>query len=175
MVTKIFAKNINHLTDARYFAAWGVSWMCYDPAIIGMSEIAVIKEWVEGPKHIIDISKIDTSEALSMLSMEAIDGYLTNNIGAHKQIQSELKSKIEAFVYAPESIPHAIQVWATKELDTGNFEEIICDISGNAEEIISFVKTNNPFGILLSGGEEEEVGVKSFNDLDKILEALDQD
>jgi len=173
MATKIFAKNINHLTDARYFAAWGVSWMCYDPAKISISEIGVIKEWVEGPKHIIDISKIDVSEAVALLSMEAIDGYLTDNPMVHQQIQDENIMEVEAFVYASQPTPRATTVKAINVTDLGDYRETICDISGSSMDIISFVRRNKPYGILLSGGEEEEIGVKSFDDLDMILESLE--
>lgn len=52
--TKIKASAITNLTDARYFAAWDVSWMGFslDPAsdaFIDPNSVHAIKEWVEGP------------------------------------------------------------------------------------------------------------------------------
>jgi len=98
MRVKIFANNISHLTDARYFAAWGASWMCYNVNSLSLTEISAIKEWVEGPKHIINVIGIDPSEAAAMLTHEAIDGYLTDNIIDHNRIQSLLQRELDAFL-----------------------------------------------------------------------------
>jgi len=53
--TQIKASQINNLTDARYFAAWGAEWLGFDLTegsenYIGLDQIKEIKEWVEGPR-----------------------------------------------------------------------------------------------------------------------------
>lgn len=53
--TNIKASQISNLTDARYFAAWGVEWLgfCFDfgqDGYIAPQEVKAIKEWVVGPK-----------------------------------------------------------------------------------------------------------------------------
>ena len=52
--TKVKASAITHLTDARYFAAWGVRWMGFnlspgDDTYIAPMQVNAIKEWVDGP------------------------------------------------------------------------------------------------------------------------------
>lgn len=51
---------------------------------------------------------------------------------------------------------------------------IIISIVCPAEQLESFMDTVKPYGISLQGGEEEKVGVKSFDDLDDIFEVLEE-
>jgi len=55
--TKVIAAHVANLTDARYFAAWGVDYMSYDleegsDTFIGQEAIKEIIDWVEGPKYL---------------------------------------------------------------------------------------------------------------------------
>ncbi len=52
--TKVKASAITHLTDARYFAAWGVRWMGFnlspgDATYISPVQVQAIRSWVDGP------------------------------------------------------------------------------------------------------------------------------
>ena len=53
--TNIKASHITNLTDARYFAAWDVKWVCFcldteSEHFISPQRVAAIKEWIEGPQ-----------------------------------------------------------------------------------------------------------------------------
>ena len=53
------ASSITNLTDARYFAAWGVQWMGFNlnpisENFIDTNTVHAIKEWVEGPEIVIE-------------------------------------------------------------------------------------------------------------------------
>lgn len=50
---------------------------------------------------------------------------------------------------------------------------IILHIDCSVDEVPRMISEVNPYGISLSGGEEEKVGVKSFDDLDEILDTLE--
>ncbi|NRB62188.1 MAG: hypothetical protein HRU40_04010 [Saprospiraceae bacterium] len=55
----IKASSITNLTDARYFAAWGVQWIGFNlnpisEHFIDTSTVHAIKEWVEGPQIVIE-------------------------------------------------------------------------------------------------------------------------
>ncbi len=172
MKVKIFANNINHLTDARYFAAWGASWMCYNVTSLSLTEIAAIKEWVAGPKHIINVVGIDPSEAAAMLTNEAVEGYLTDNVTDHRRIQSLLQREVEAFII-DQSDDHASTIRKVNWDTDGSYTDLLCKVDGNPSEVINFVEKRRPLGIVLSGTEEEVVGVKSLDELDEILELLE--
>lgn len=173
MRVKIFANNINHLTDARYFAAWGATWMCYNVSSLSLTEIAAIREWVEGPKHIINVIGVDPSEAAAMLTNEAVDGYLTDNLEMHQGIQRLTPRKVEAFIinHSAEGGTTVLQVDADAN---GSYQGQFCDIEGSPSQIISFIENHQPAAIILAGSEEEVVGVKSFDQLDEILEGLEE-
>ena len=60
---KIWAANVNNLSDARYFAAMGVdimSFICADHQ--DMVRIHAIKDWVEGPKIAIELQGLEYSD-----------------------------------------------------------------------------------------------------------------
>lgn len=175
MDVKIFANNINHLTDARYFAAWGASWMCYNVTHLSLTEIAAIKEWVEGPKHIINVCGMDTSESAAMMTNDAIDGYLTDSVEDHRHIQSLLQRSVDAFILNPSfSVDGATAIRTITTSNTDLSEGQWYDIHGKPTEIAAFIKANHPHGIVLAGSEEEQVGFKSFDELDELLELLEE-
>ena len=173
MEVKIFANNINHLTDARYFAAWGATWMCYNVSSLSLTEISAIKEWVEGPKHIINVIGVDPSEAAAMLTNEAVDGYLTDSVTDHDRIQSLSSRDIEAFLLN-ESANNASTIQQISADASGNFKGLFCDVDGSPVEVVNFIEKHQPEVILLAGSEEEVVGFKSFDQLDEILESLEE-
>lgn len=173
MDVKIFANNINHLTDARYFAAWGATWMCYNISSLTLTEIATISEWVEGPKHIINIVGIDPSEAAAMLTNKAVDGYLTDSLSDHEQILSILPRKVEAFLKNETGLG-ANTIHKANMNSVGSFQGLLCDVDGTPAEVVSFIEKHKPEAIILAGSAEEEVGVKSFDELDEILELLEE-
>jgi len=174
MDVKIFANNINHLTDARYFAAWGATWMCYNISKLSLTEIAAIKEWVEGPKHIINVCGVDTSESAAMLTNDAVDGYLTDNIEDHNRIQSLLQREVEAFITDPEEpVDNATVIRTVPTIFTAMRWDELYNIEGDSFDMLAFVKQRQPLGIVLAGSEEEQVGFKSFDELDEILELLE--
>jgi phosphoribosylanthranilate isomerase len=70
----LFAGNITHLTDARYFSAWNVDWMGYqfdpsEPGALDLQTFSAIEEWVEGPETVIELGMV-TGEELSTLVAE---------------------------------------------------------------------------------------------------------
>ena len=67
---KVIATDIANLTDARYFAAWGVEGMAYsiDPtasdALTG-KKLKEIVDWVEGPTTMLKIEGLELPETLT--------------------------------------------------------------------------------------------------------------
>lgn len=78
--TKIKVSSVSNLTDARYFAAWGVSWMGFnlDPAsgkYIQPQTLQAIRAWIDGPGIVGEFGMQTADEimaAVDMLSLDAI-------------------------------------------------------------------------------------------------------
>ena len=49
---------------------------------------------------------------------------------------------------------------------------VILSVDLNTDNLTEVMETLNPYGLNLTGGEEEKVGYKSFDDIDEIIEAL---
>jgi len=76
--TPIKASQIGNLTDARYFAAWGVEWMGFslDPSlgeVLPINQIKEIKNWVEGPKMVGEFGIQSTEEILAITEFLNLD------------------------------------------------------------------------------------------------------
>ncbi len=77
--TRIKSSQISNLTDARYFAAWGVEWLgfCFDPSsenYLSIQAMNAIKAWIEGPKIIGEFGLQSTEEILGAIDLLALDG-----------------------------------------------------------------------------------------------------
>ena len=51
--------------------------------------------------------------------------------------------------------------------------QIILNLDSQENEVASMISEIKPYAIAINGGEEERVGVKSFDDLDEILDVLE--
>lgn len=172
---KVIAQNITNLTDARYFAAWGVDYLSFNiskdsPFFIELSKAQEIIEWVEGPLSLIESNAVEF--------IEGIDGHILSNIF------SSLPLNKEAFFRTPMSEvlrglpagkyiiqPNPSEVEALFKLDASKI--MGCDIFVDAQDLgIAQLEELPEYGLVLQGGAEEKVGVKSFDELDVIYEWL---
>lgn len=172
---KIIAQNITNLTDARYFAAWGVEYISFNlemdsPYYIPWEKAKEIIDWVEGPKALVDAAALEF--------LEGADGHILSSI------YSSLPLNKMAFFRTPiieftKGLPsgHYIIKPLSSELDTlKNIAEeklLGCDIYIDITDLsLDEIKDLPPFGLVVQGGEEEKVGVKSYDDLDLIYDWL---
>ncbi|MFK8102913.1 MAG: N-(5'-phosphoribosyl)anthranilate isomerase [Saprospiraceae bacterium] len=86
--TRIKSSQISNLTDARYFAAWGVEWLgfCFDPSsedYLSIQAMNAIKAWIEGPKIIGEFGLQSTEEILGAIDLLALDGI---QLGMHAEL-----------------------------------------------------------------------------------------
>ena len=78
--TQIKASGVTNLTDARYFAAWGIDWLGFDLSTEGLREVPArrvkeIKDWIEGPTVVAELGTddFDTGRAIATeLDMKAV-------------------------------------------------------------------------------------------------------
>ena len=146
--------------------------MCYDPGKISLTEITAIKEWVEGPKHILDATGIDETEVVAMLNTGIFDGYLVDDTNAYHSIRTNVSKKLEAFSYNPNVGENMVRIKKIKYPTSESLIHAIYEVGGSVEDVIRFVQENDPYAVLVSGSAEEEVGLKSFDDLDQLFEFL---
>ena len=190
------ASEITNLTDARYFAAWGVSYMGFRLKGNGgegltAAEFLSIKEWVEGPEIIAEVEDLDPD----LISALVRDLDLTHiQVSANVDVQSvrfeevniwqvyPITNKIDDLLpldYVTELADHYIlradQVPSQAVIDKMNSKgEVWLDIAEVGIERMKDLYAKYPeLGICLRGGAEEKIGYKSFEDLDAIFEAFE--
>lgn len=206
LITKVKASEIANLTDARYFAALEVEWLCFNlekgtESYIEPQTVMAIKEWVEGPKIVGTFGLQSTEyiqQAVATIGLDAIqighfvpinqilmlrdtpiikevfvgDQLNTDEIGEHIFMHS---AYIHAFslkgsVTWSSIKENSFQVAFLKKMCTDY--NIIIDFEFKAEEVLELLQAISPLGINVKGGEEEAVGVKSFDELDEIFEHI---
>ncbi len=147
---KIIAAHITNLTDARYFAAQGVDYLLFDSALISLSGMMEIKEWIEGPAILLRIAD-ENSSVIDEFVLK-IEAY-AYDLASHR---AEEVSHLEGFIKFFESIPGGIV------LDGLHYRYYDQNLDLDLVE-----------GLIISGEEELEVGVKSYDSLDDFFDLLD--
>lgn len=172
----IIAQNITNLTDARYFAAWGVSYVSFNsisdsPYYMTEDKIREIKEWLEGPKCLIECRTLEFDELA--------DGLILDNMYSSLPLSKESFFRIDItefmkglpdghYIITPESDNQLEEVLRKlKKMSTGL--NIYIDI---AHLSIQNLRIPKDIGIVVQGGDEEKPGVKSYEDLDELYEIL---
>jgi len=172
---KVIAQNISNLTDARYFAAWGVDYISFNtstasPYYLDTDKILEIKEWVEGPKILLETNALEIEEIA--------DGFILSNIYSSLPIVKESFFRI-TFEDIQKGLPNGKYI---SPLEAGQIDllnqissegllglDLFFDIANLTIDQISKIENH---GLVIQGGEEEKVGVKSYDDLDEIYELL---
>ncbi len=114
--TKIKASSIANLTDARYFAAWGVDWLGFDLQTISVEDVKTMKDWLEGPVFVGEFGVQDEQrmeEIVSFLGLDAI--------------------QINMFATPPHFL---------KQEEIQLFQEIVIETTTNEDNIQSILTTN---------------------------------
>lgn len=173
--TKFFAKNITHLTDARYFAAMGVDWMSFDlgPKGISLAAFNAIVEWVEGP--LIAIQELETDEEIDQVHKIRLLDQIDPNDDQILYINATLFGDIpydlqaQAILLKAESKKDVIQLKSKiKSTDISIYLE--SDL--NNEELIDICREIPGLGLVVNGSDEEKTGFKDFELIDELFEAL---
>lgn len=202
---KIKASQITNLTDARYFAAWGVEWLGFglEPGqdhVVTPAQMAAIKGWVEGPKMVGEFSGLDLELIRQSVELLDLDGVEVSRFANLSELSLSIPIIMNIVMEAhlePEALMDLLKSNETveyfildfeKNATINNFKEKypVGWLSGLAKQFPIFIRTSTatyslkeitqdiqPMGISLAGGEEEKVGLKSFDELDEIFEELE--
>ncbi|MFT4565676.1 MAG: hypothetical protein ACI9FN_000629 [Saprospiraceae bacterium] len=144
----VIASHVSNLTDARYFAARGVDYLLYDLDEISLAQIAEIQEWVSGP------------EALLLFS--------NNSIGQ----LDEAMIKLSPFGISTKDDFTAIgHLNGHTEIFEWSMDQI--ELQGMEFNDFDHYTPKNDQGVFVRGGLEAAVGIKSYDELDEILDTLE--
>jgi len=201
---KLIVLDINNLTDARYFAAWNADFLSLniDPTadkFVRPEYFHALQEWIEGPEFMFMPGRDQMSDLDAVLKLYTEEPLLLltgaqaqeKKYPYYQRIQVPLQSSINGIGSTLDKNASGILMDLTesgvtwndiKQNKLGAYNEwkklcaefpIFIHLDLNAadlEEIISL----GIEGICLTGGEEERVGVKSFDELDSIFERLEE-
>jgi len=202
---QIKASQITNLTDARYFAAWGVEWLGFglEPGqdhVVTPTQMAAIKGWVEGPKMVGEFSGLDVElirQSVDLLGLDAVEVSRFANLSALQLSVPVIMNIVMEAHLESDSLIELLKANDTIEYFILDFEKNasintfrkkfpVSWLSGLAKQFPIFIRTDadtysleeitqniKPLGISLAGGEEEKVGLKSFDELDEIFETLE--
>ena len=193
------ASRITNLTDARYFAAREVQFLGFNlepdtPGYLDPMYMKAIREWVQGPKITGEFTATPLEtvrEAALFYGLDAVQ------IAAQSLPNIHILEDIPTLVRLQASDAPA-QHLHTLRAAKGLYEYLILDFSGtpdidpaiwrdffaefpvlldaaafpDADTLGRYIHLLQPAGIALSGGEEEQVGVKSFDEMEEILDRV---
>jgi phosphoribosylanthranilate isomerase len=195
----ILASGITSLTDARYFAAREVDFLGFNleegsDKYLDPMYMKAIREWVQGPKIVGQFSKADASFIREAVAFFGLDGAVIsaqqhlNNLpaldGLNLLLYMDLPFDSDAWRAAFEKAAAFVSFFVVPiGQHTGNghtsFLTSLCsrypvlihpDIA--VQEIPAMLESLQPAGLGIEGGPEEKVGIKSFDDLETLFDAI---
>jgi phosphoribosylanthranilate isomerase len=191
---QVLAKNINNLTDARYFSAMGVDYLGFELSASNAESVAPalvkqLKGWVTGPECIGSFSGFESVDKIKELMLSAeLDGVCLEAFAPEGL--GEVLSSALIFREAPVQILGEITLDPTERLiinyrDVQELESALIQypdlynyklwLDGPMDQSLFdsgvFPRTE---GIVVRGGEEEKIGFKSYEELDFIFDQLEK-
>lgn len=180
--TRFIATHITNLTDARYFAAWGADYLGYlvdpdHPEALALDALKEISDWVEGPETLLEYE-----------GLQARGAELFRSAGYDKAILGPFVEKDEAW----KEVFRIIRPDDLKSIEAGNYilrlpqgmvdlpivsEDVVIYLdttSLSLKECLLAVKMPTITGLVVRGSEESKVGVKTYDELDELFEALEE-
>jgi len=185
--TKIIASSISNLTDARYFAAWGVEAIGFDLQEVSVMQVNALKDWVSGPKIIGQFSSFQEFESIKdvadnlMLDVIQLDALAPKEWSFSKPVYREvilengMTGDFENSIIKSENPNFSIDDHLDVLKEFCVQSNCYLDLNLNVGDLRKILDTVHPAGIVLRGGAEEKVGLKSFDELDEIMEFLDDE
>jgi phosphoribosylanthranilate isomerase len=201
-LTNIKLGNITNLSDARFAAAAGATYMgfCFDPSsenYITPLKAKEIIDWVTGSSVVAEFGDQSLEEIRDISNLLDMDVIEVNNtilpdelLGLGKAIikkidvsrfnSGQLQTEIDAYKKAADAF-HLYSGSAVEKFDAGQLitlcqnEKIIWGLNLDLENVLNVIDTYHPFAVNVSGGQEERVGIKDFDELNDLLDKITVD
>jgi len=182
--TKVKGSGIQHLTDARYFASRGATWLGFDAGTPyngkeNAQKVSAIKEWVDG---VILIGEFDVQPVEIITQWVQLSGVEGIQIPGHRALDILPFLPSELFIIIDFSLKEDAELMKTLAPYSNAFilrssaqkydYPILYNWEDSPDNLLDFIQKFAPEGISLKGGIEEKVGIKSFDELDEIMDVL---
>jgi phosphoribosylanthranilate isomerase len=211
--TNVLAGPVDHLTDARYFAAWEVARLSFaldaQPAD-GMSpaKLAALREWISGPEIVGVFTITPLADVLTIAAQCELQGI---QLGPFYDAEAAKELAAAGWVVLKEIIVEGYSVAADIETILREHSEsttatilsfgkggityedllqgtpltldqlrqwcrqypILLELNASSRTAAEILEELQPVGFAVRGGEEEQVGVKNFDELDAFFESLE--
>ncbi len=196
----VLARQIANLTDARYFAAKEVQGLVFNleagtEGYLDPIQMQAMREWVEGPAILGEFGSqtpaADVREASSFFRLDGVVVPISFDLSSLDGLTVFVKIALDTPGLEALMLERAALVkgWIL-ELPgySGSWIPALSDLQplaalhslylhyhGPSEELKEVLDTVRPAGITLSGGEEEAVGLKSFDAIEELFDVLEQE
>jgi phosphoribosylanthranilate isomerase len=191
----IKASRITNLTDARYFAAKEVDFLGFNfeegtEGYLDPMYMKAIREWVEGPKIVGEFARSPIAhvrEAAAFFGLDAVQvtadyaAQLADLEGLAVILEIDSTAADEDFFRqaSPFVSYFLLKMNVAAQLSESSLLKKICadypvllQTDAAAEQMFSILEILKLAGLSLVGDEEEQVGVKSFDEIETIFEFL---
>ena len=192
--TIVKVNSVNNLSDARYCAGMGVDMMGFQfeessRGYISPLTYQEITSWLSGPKYIGEFQNSSAKQVLSVIGNYDLKNIEVQNFQtAHELLNEELivglrlLNSHEIFDLLPQgSIKQLAYVivpfsanWNEAQIDSLRSKNIFIDLSLEKDPLQVYEQYQFT-GIALSGGDEIKPGLKDFDELADVLEALEEE
>jgi len=183
---KIKAGNISHLTDARYFAAYGIEWMGFnfksnDPQKIEIETAITIIDWIEGPEIIAEFDALDLDYIFQICNQLQINNiqlpieYFTNDLSDYEVLWKGSIEKVNQI----ESISNQFLIENVGDINAlknslQKNANVIVSLDDNLEKSKSILNLPTLKVIEICGSSEDEIGVKAYDAINDLFDFLEQ-
>ncbi len=203
------ASGITNLSDARYFASYGIKMIgfCFDPQspdFMNPFKVKEISGWIEGPKLVGEFANLSVAAINETIESQALHyaQVRLENITAQYADINSVPLIIETIITAETNIDDTNELLKKIYRDSdfillnlkslsedelknkfkNNFIKDICnryptliDYTFSAENFSAIISQYNPAGICLHGSHEDKTGAKSFETLDALMSAIQEE
>jgi phosphoribosylanthranilate isomerase len=198
-LTNIKLGNITNLSDARYAAAADATYIgfCFDPEnenYITPLKAKDIIDWVTGSSVVAEFGNQTLEEIRDISELLHVDVIEVNNqllpdelMGLEKAIIKKIDvnrfdaAQLQIEIDAYRTVADAFHVYASSTPEKYNAEQlvtlcstekIIWGLEIKVDNVLDIIGNFKPFAIQVSGGQEERVGIKDFDELNDLLEKI---
>lgn len=198
-LTKIKLGSVNNLSDARYAAAAGIDYIgfCFDPTQV--QYIAPIKakeiiDWITGSivvgefgnqsiQEILDISELLNIDVIEVENgcypdeLKILNKAIIKKLDIEQCSEAYLRNELQAYASVADAFhfyvgSHNPNFDITHASKIAKDYRVIWGFDMQVSDIKNWVKNHQPFGINMTGGDEERPGIKDFDQIADILEQL---
>lgn len=197
----IKASAITNLTDARYFAAREVDFLGFNleentPGYLDPMYMKAIREWVQGPRVVGEFTHAPQSyvrEAAAFFGLDAVQvpaaayddwseleglSVIATLDGEHPDLDRLLEKTAPFVQYFLLDLSGVLDPATGLPADADTWKKrcaaypVLIHADVAAARWPALLAALQPAGMNLVGGEEEKVGVKSFDEIEEIFEVI---